>query len=586
MSSQPVLPEDVLLAVLATMDRPDAARMMRASRFLYSEGPKVILSGTITICSDKDLSRFLSFINTDRARRSKFVRSLRVDIPERDGSEHFQRLGVALEGCSYLSSLSVAVHSFDQIFSFFALLDADVRDNGSGRGLHNLIDSLVLQIHLRSHFSDSEPQRCRMALSRALPRMTNLRMLSITFDADLVMSDPDCSSALFAMRSIQTLRLCGSLDNAFSTLKNLRSQLVSVTLNSWSFVAGHDWAVNYVADVRTLHPVELLSHSQSTLTELRTYQWTTHSDIPPDTRFIYPKMRRLDLEKTGLPITMVYINAYPNLSHLRYSTPEVKRASDEEFMREKYPFPMFMSADWRDLSIQRYDERHRFNVTAQNASGRTWAHLEKLCGHLLDLYMLGLTCTVDQVTLHLVASDKFSYMVDPVLTYLCPRSLKLLEGWPGNISGSAAQAFDVFCGKGGSRLEYLELRTCLLWGHKDVDFSEVMEGITSSLSQTRLQELKAEIYIGKHSLRDSDTVRITHVDYHRSGPYLPPPHDPYYPLSPAEHSAECLDLEEWLCSFGQAVSMLRKAEIVVVGPWRRWRRAVLASGEVHYEDKA
>ncbi|KAI9061142.1 hypothetical protein FKP32DRAFT_1605095 [Trametes sanguinea] len=431
MSLQPVLPEDVLLAVLAAADRADAARMMRASRFFYAHGPRAVLRQVVTISSDKELSQFLAFLSAGGTRRSQFVQSLEVDFPKsapstigsgsnlmsfelpgdpdpddhtkRNIVERFRRLGIALKGMCHLKSLSVSVHWVDELVEFIALLSASAIGKTSGKGLYGILHSLTLDISVARLDLEGVNELA------ALLRMSNLQRLSIPHDGRMFLYGPTNLTEAFAtLPAIQSpkMRSCifGDSDN-LRKLKTLRfKQLVSVQL---SFLPSmRHLETNPDPAPSDLHPIDILSHFRNTLEELRTYGWYTHPDVAPDSSIVYPKMRRLRMDSTGIPLAMVYIDGYPNLASLEYSTVVVKDCGKFD-----------------SRSIQFYDERRHFNIAAQTLSNRTWTHLEECRGNLIDLYMLGLTCPIDRLYLRL----------------------------------GCRQIFDALRGQGGSRLESLHI---------------------------------------------------------------------------------------------------------------------------------
>ncbi|KAI9061135.1 hypothetical protein FKP32DRAFT_1631767 [Trametes sanguinea] len=610
MPSQPVLPEDILLLVLA-------ARMMRVSRLFYTYGPGAILRQTVTIYSDKELSRFFAFIYAEGTRRLQFVRSLHVALPKpleeppddldreesvlwfahrgtddqskRELSERrFRSLGAALKEMSHLTSLSVGVFSAEDLVEFLALLSASATWNAESRGLYEILHCFDLDVYT------SQLGSVVVDGLAALLRMSNIRQLRIVVGGGGVTilggAYPNLTAAFVSMPALQSL--CMVVDaygdsELVRELKTVQFQLVSASFNfnipSRPLIGDTDPGPS------DLHPIEVLSHSRNTLEALDFCGWYTHPDIPPDTSIMYPKMRRICLEHASLPLTMAYIHAFPNLAYLQYGMASWK-------YRNQQP---------DSSSMQVFDERRRLNMAAQVLSGRTWAHLEELRGRLIDIYMLGHTCTINRLRLYLNLDDP-CYQLSPVLSHARPRYLDFPEGelefspeddfnfpqnQPGMLPGLARHVFDALRGTGGSRLESLHTGFDLghlTQGRTDVDFYAIMEDVASSLSNSPLQDLKLMISLASMDpQRRAEQARVWPPEAERVRPgrtRLPDLGD--YPLCPAERSAGDFDLKHWMCSFMERMATLREAEVVLGGPRGRWRRASLASGQVRYEDTA
>ncbi|KAL7278964.1 hypothetical protein ACG7TL_006796 [Trametes sanguinea] len=554
--AQPVISGDVYLELLAAADRPEVASMMCASRFLYSEGSKAILRDPVAISSQQHLSRFLVFLLAEGPRRLQFVRSLQLHMtPPSANDDLFQRLFVAIRGMSQLRSLSIAVHSERQLVDLIALVN--IRAERDGNGAFDALHTLILDVAKIS-------AEASLALIAAVPNLSSLRALSIPNGDLLFDSHPSLASAFAELPSIQKIDMPCIFEGGVSMLRGLRSNLVSAKLDFLPY--GDDAFFDNASNttLRACHPAKLLAHSQSSLEELYSYGWKTHPDILPDTSAVYPKMRTLELENAGYPLTMAYIRAYPNLTRLRYQTLESDKMT---YDRE---------------SIESYDIRHRLNVTAQLASGCTWSQLQEYSGSVVDLYMLGLTCPIDNIHLDL-GTRALCYQLLPVLSHTRPRHLQFY-GWPGNPSGPAEEVFSVFCGEAGSHLESFELNTALCKGDEDVDLPAIMDALKSALTHTPVQELRFTISLTELDNRPDSTSTLAMMRRQRWRLPTPPPLDPTaYPLCAAERSAEDFDLQLYVNGLQDAIATLVRAQITLRGPRDSWRQASLASGQLHYE---
>ncbi|KAI9061131.1 hypothetical protein FKP32DRAFT_1594811 [Trametes sanguinea] len=553
MGFQPVFPEDVLLEVLAAADRPEAARMMSTSRFLYSEGSKIILRKPITISSDRCLSRFLVFILAEGTRRTKFVRSL--SFCNLDG-EDFGQLRIALLDMSNLASLSVTTSSELQLLASLELLGSC--NKADDKGLYRILRSLTIENMEISH-------EASQTLIAALPYMTDLQNLNLPPGDMFLESHPALPSALAELPAIQTLQLAYIYEQGITMLKALRSPLVSARLHFDALGDATFFDTADETDLLEVHPVRLLSHSQSSLEELFAYGWLTHLDILPDTSLVYPKMRRLDLEYTEWPLTMAYIRAYPNLTHLRYHTLDAD-------------LPVYKGY------LDALDNRHRLNVEAQRLSKHNWNSLQRVSGSLVDVYMLGLTCPVDNLRIS-NAPDGHCYQLGPILALTRPRHLELND-WFGTLSGPAGDAFAALQGDGGSRLVSLNCRKRLNEKHGDVDIGAIMEGFKVSLSHTPVQQIKISVLFSGLDTRprpgSSYDIALRQLDRLRK---LPPPNPADYPMCLAERSAAQFDLKRYMASLMDAVPTLRQAEITFDGPRRFWKRVSLESEQLRYDER-
>lgn len=298
-----------------------------------------------------------------------------------------------------------------------------------------------------------------LELADALRRMVNLTALSIQYSEDVILSDPEPAlfDAIAALTSLRELDLEYVGEHSIRLLQSLRSELVEVNvhiLDMTDYQNFFDYMIP-AGDRPLYHPAVLLQHSRSTLQELSSYGWYMDADTPPDPALVYPQMRQLDLECSLFPCTLPLINAYPNLTHLRFHTGE---SEHEQYLKPE---------------IEAYDARHALNVSQQQASGRTWESLHEYSGSLVDLYLLGLTCPINSVYLHSMPTV-LHHMLPAVLAYARPRDLTL-QNWPMKLCDNPpAGVFAALRGEGVSRLEAFCIEARLEQDDGAVDIAAVL----------------------------------------------------------------------------------------------------------------
>ncbi|KAI0349619.1 hypothetical protein OH77DRAFT_1221314 [Trametes cingulata] len=400
-----------------------------------------------------------------------------------------------------------------------------------------------------------------LELADALPLMLNLRSLHLEM-GDYVLVSHSCLVAAFAaLTSIRDLRMSYVGELSVTMLRNLQSTLVHVHLDFLGYVEAFFEELPY-EDWPLHHPAVLLSKSMATLQGIKSYRWWMHDDERPDPSLVFPEMRRLDLEGTLLPLTMVFINSYPNLTHLYFTT------EDDE-----------MGPRYAAERTEEYQDRHRFNVREQNSAKHSWNRLETFQGSLLGLYVLGLTCPIEEISF----SDIHEYVPDMLKTmlgYARPRSLEF-HGWPGQLSTPAASVCDVFRSEASSRLQSLSFQAALGQDEDDVDVAGILEGLLLSLQHSPLQQLKLIVDVTSLDPRPEEGSRER---LHRRDPAPPRGDEDEYPLKFAERSANNLDMEDYLRRFAKATPSLRHAMLRMVGPRERWRMATLNEGKILCEE--
>lgn len=285
-------------------------------------------------------------------------------------------------------------------------------------------------------------------LARAFPSMSALEDLRIVYSEDFIRSDPDLSDAICRLTSLRRLRLTYACDYTLNMLLFLRSKLTSIYLDV-SFGAASAY-LEAIDDGRHLfHPAILLAHSKSTLEEIHIRRWFRIPETPPPPSKALPNVHHLTLERPHSPPRAAsYIVAYPNLTHLHFET---KTSNIEAY------------------GVDGMDTFRAQNILEQRDVGPAWKSLDRFEGRLPDLYVLGLTCTIEQLEVTHRLDGVILYMLGPVLSYARPRHLTL-PTWPsGKYDYSTSDIFAPFRGQGSSRLEILDMQGKLEKTDSDVD---------------------------------------------------------------------------------------------------------------------
>ncbi|KAL1939567.1 hypothetical protein VTO73DRAFT_9878 [Trametes versicolor] len=436
-------------------------------------------------------------------------------------------------GARHLLRETPYIHTEQQLLSFLAFLSAHP----------DRCSKFLREIEL-SDFVWSSPACVQLA--EVLSRVSGLQCL--TLNGKRCGTGPTSIQipAWGAISSLQELRLCNAYETCLDLLRQHRSPLKRVVVDCppnfdecffYDLPDDDDWTA--------YHPVHVLQHLAPTLEELRTTGWCTHPEVEPDPDIVYPRLRTLAMRDASLPLTLSLIRAYPNLEHLSFN------------MRHAFP--------------DEIEEYRLWNLNAQFLAGRTWRHLRAFEGDLVDLYVLGLACTIERVTLRLPPRHRDwpgVELLTPVLAEARPRHLEL-DGWPGDVRGPRGDGkFAVFTGECAALLETLTIEGPL-WGmeHVDVDVRAVLEDLLASLAHSPLRHFALHIY----------TEHIDPTSGEKPGP----------PLGAAEQAARDLDVEATLGRFVAGIPTLRTAVLSVQVPRDRLRtqRAVLEDGSVSFEEE-
>ncbi|KAI0657922.1 hypothetical protein C8Q70DRAFT_1055302 [Cubamyces menziesii] len=277
-----------------------------------------------------------------------------------------------------------------------------------------------------------------------LPLMLNLHSLHLTHGERLFQRDPDVVDIIAEIPSLQELTVHHAGFETTRLLKCLQSHLVCVDIDFGDLDDYPFFQTIREEQYPPFHPLLILSHSMASLTKLVLRQWYTHSEITPDPDLLYPNMRELEIHNSGLPLIAPFVRACPNLWHL------VHRAGLES---RGHP----LSTTETSSLLEGYAAHRAHNISQQASFDRTWDQLHSFSGDLAGLYVLGLTCPIERVTLHLNCED-WPAMLGPSLFYARPRYLEIrdLEGRSstnGDASGWRESLRALLSGEVGSRME-------------------------------------------------------------------------------------------------------------------------------------
>ncbi|KAH9851236.1 hypothetical protein C2E23DRAFT_886701 [Lenzites betulinus] len=433
----------------------------------------------------------------------------------------------------------------DDVASFLGFLHATFDDKR-----YTYVRSLNIASVNEPTFSNGPLQ----LLALDLPRMPNLSMLHMSDSEQLLSDVPDLLDGLAALTSLRNLSVSESDWHTAKLLQNLRSKLVYARVDFMNFAGQSDLYAQGVAGEEgrpPCHPAALLANSRTTIQELECKYWNSIPKMPPGPPIVYPEMHRLNIMCfTSLFLTIPLVQAYPNLRYLSFTTGYGKEPSYR--LRE-------------DSCLAHREKKLRVHASTENM----WESLRQFRGNIIDLYLLGFTCYIDQTT----STCWNRYLL---LSYARPRELSLQTLWGGPDSLPVVVA--AMRGDGGSRLEQLTLSFSLDANEVAVDVGALLRTLLSSLEHAPLRNIQL-------------TIDITKVD--PRPPSLDPSSDPaqYWwlvrgisppqqgaedcPLNATERSAEECDVVDYLRGFARLVGTLRQAIVCVVGPRGRWWEATL-----------
>ncbi|PIL25130.1 hypothetical protein GSI_13019 [Ganoderma sinense ZZ0214-1] len=256
--------------------------------------------------------------------------------------------------------------------------------------------------HLRSlrFFGERIDSLVAKGLAKAIRRASHLESLVFNHAERTLGAHPDLPLAFAAIRTVKHLVIDYGYQHTCRMLEAMHWPLESVVLNRTDFRSG--WRDPDHLD--RMHPAALLKNSCATLKTLECESWCECSSTL-DTYPVYPELESLYLEAVWCPRAAQWAVSYPALKRLSVST------IDSHFMEVDEDYLAAHSAN-RLLNL------HEFTALPQK-----WNELEQFDGDTLDLYLLGLPCHVQDVTLTL-SPDSLQFFA-PVMTTARPTRLRL-----------------------------------------------------------------------------------------------------------------------------------------------------------------
>ncbi|KAM5540751.1 hypothetical protein V8D89_005584 [Ganoderma adspersum] len=315
----------------------------------------------------------------------------------------------------------------------------------------------------------------------------------------------------------QLLRLHPNLTPAFCALTTLRHIDFS---GLWDYLDDND-------DWEQYHPAMLLENFALTLEELN--------------------MRKLSI---NLPLWInTFIHTFPNLTDLHIDTKDYDG-----------------SLPVGEFSLEVMHESHATNILQQcgvNSCG-TWVHLEHFCGCVVDLYTIGLTSHISQVTLTDTLDDgPKTEMLAMMLHYAQPLHLKL-KGIAGSMVGNADRGFiSMLRDESVSNLISLNVNIDFTKDDREKDLNAVIDNLVPTMTNLPLEFLELTFVTGRLNLTLPKPTAHDHVISQRNG--LPQPRAPLpssAPLSLAELSLQSLNMDALIAHL-ESMPSLEAAHVVL-----------------------
>ena len=154
-----------------------------------------------------------------------------------------------------------------------------------------------------------------------------------------------------------------------------------------------------------MHPASLLKNSRATLKSLECDGWSDCNFVLPIYP-VYPKLESLSVVGIWCPPAAQWAICYPSLKWLTVHTIE-----SEHF------------AYMDDAELAQQIAIQSLNATEYATQAQKWEELEQFQGSVLDLYLLGFTCHVRDLSLSL--SDHTLEFFAPVMATARPTHLRL-----------------------------------------------------------------------------------------------------------------------------------------------------------------
>ncbi|KAI0637475.1 hypothetical protein C8Q77DRAFT_1086200 [Trametes polyzona] len=229
-----------------------------------------------------------------------------------------------------------------------------------------------------------------------------VRQLTIDHAEQFFLSMAGLSGAFSLLHTLDSLTLNDIGRRAEGFLISLKSHLVSADLSMLLFYGDEFDDDNEDGNV-TLNPILQLRNSQDTLGHLHVQRCNVFTDLETVYEERYPHILELSLTSDELPCTTHLARAFPNVHTLQF---------------ECEPRP------WEQLGAD-LEVLHALRVTNEGQQTRfgMWTALRCVQGTLVDLYLLGLLCPVEQ--LHIDGPATYRSMLRPVIGVATPAYLSL-----------------------------------------------------------------------------------------------------------------------------------------------------------------
>ncbi|TBU53408.1 hypothetical protein BD310DRAFT_860315 [Dichomitus squalens] len=395
---------------------------------------------------------------------------------------------------------------------------------------------------------------------------SRLRTLWLTAPELLFQTHTDLPATIASLRSLRSLHIIHAHEFTVELLRTLQSDLVSLSVNFLSEYGDGStfWDTTDPSQWCDYHPVPLLQSVASTLVDLHCEVW--HSNPGPRYGFtiptyaqVYPRMRRLTIERCDYSVCLPFIRGFPGLSYLSVSTDHY-----DEFKHNGL--------------TDAFREHREANIRSQRNSTTTWQHLEEFSGSLIDLYILGLTCHIARLSLIRPNDARHLELLHDIIQYAGPvEHLKL--HWDSSILLSPEWRLVKLLGEdGASQLSSLSISVALEDAQADTDFLPALEELTAALERLPIRRLRIQV---QHLFCFTPPPE----SLLRAGPQdsSPPP-----ALCAAELSLEEWDIDAWVQRLAHVVPTLEDAVISVSRPRSGedelpFRKATLARNDVRHD---
>ena len=310
------------------------------------------------------------------------------------------------------------------------------------RALHVLTDPL----------SDSAAK----VLVDIVPHMSTLVLLCLKGEQSLV-AYPDLLSVFASLRSLKVLWMIEVGAQSCEMIRALQSELVTASIQfnpTGQFGPGLDPSQSFIA---SRHPLQLLQRSASTLQELMCWFWCDAyiqvEDMFALPQSIYPEVRTLILCNATPPSPIAYLNALPNVTHLA-----VERCRT-------------IIGDYVLLGMAH--AQRQVNLMLQNLTLNydpdmlVWKNIQTYVGPLSDLWALGITFPIPQLTISDVPGIRAPRALTEVLAHARPSDLVIAFEDQPLTSVLQSDFLDALCSEGAADLRSLRVMVDLMAG--DVD---------------------------------------------------------------------------------------------------------------------